>query len=289
MNNFLEKVIKSPGFGDENMSLAARSTERQTIDITMSEVAVDTATVSRGVKCVNGAVDFAIVEIKMKAGSTELTFVNGETRWLISPKHFDSAKRGQQARIYEAFTPPLLNVLDDIHTEIPWQHFAHRSLSALKLEEVRVIEDIVPAAFSLPQRVQDSFGDCILELAREITLAKKWDRTHVNEVASAARLKKQFDRIPAGTILVSRSYTNSIAIVSDAPGSRTKRSLTIHRTGQQEYQLDMGKVRRNSYCFLTPQKATQLDPGLLSQHQVFLSLRQAKDLVSDFPDLAADA
>lgn len=289
MNTSLKEFVNAWQFGADSAYLAALPDGRRTINVATSDVAVNKARIRSGIKRVNDIVTYAKIEISMSAGYVILELINGETKWFACPSFNSRWKPGQEANPFETFTPVLLDALDDVYTEIQWQHFAVRSLTTMANDELRTIENSVPEFFSLPHHVQEKFGEFILHWAHVIELVREKERNYAYEVAISARLTKQFNRVPAGTILVSRADADSIAIVSDRTGIRTKRSLSIYRSGQQERQVDMKKIWRKSYCFMTPQKAAQLDPGLLSRHKVLLALRQAERLIPEFPDIAADA
>jgi hypothetical protein len=249
------------------------------------ETRLEAATMCYWIKRVDGEAVGVMVEIVAQAGRVIIDSTDGEPRWLLFPQVQHSDRKARRAEEAEEFATFLLSILDDVHAEIPWQHVSARALDELEPAELALVRSEVPAIFKASAAVQEALGDCMLALARLISQARERDHKVVAEAAFARRLKRQFERLPAGTILAHRLYSTSIAIVSDAPGHRTKRSLRLRGIGNQESQCDMTKAQRDAYCFLTPEKALALQPGILSAHQLLEGLRQAKELAPNYPAL----
>ena len=75
MENFLEQLVYSFGFTGNFVNLSGPFRNRRNISIETYEIAFDHITVNCGIKRVDGAVTYAVVEIEMPTGDATLSCV----------------------------------------------------------------------------------------------------------------------------------------------------------------------------------------------------------------------
>lgn len=207
-----------------------------------------------------------------------------KTPWMVFPNVEHAEKKVSEERL-DKFALFLLSLWNGFHAEIPWHHMPVRALDKLEPGEQNIVRRELPAAFDAPASIQKMFGECVLAMALDIVNVRDRRRRFAERAAQVVRRKKQFDRIPAGTILAHRKRSDLVAIVSDTRGQQTKRSLSLRSIQNREQQQDMMKANRDEYCFITLEKARMLEPELLSRHQLLDGLRQAHELAPNYPDL----
>lgn len=211
---------------------------------------------------------------------------NGGARWFLSPAYNRRRTSAKWERDHRAFAQATISALGDVVRLLPRAHHPQAKLAELAAEDLALVRRELPEAFECSDPVQENFGDCMLALARGFAVAREHDEEARQDAARHRRLRKQFDVLPAGTILIdANAHYPCIGIISDKPGQGTLRSVMIHQ-GNSKWRSDLDKARRGALRLMTPERARRLPKGLLSGHQAITALSQAKALAADFPDLA---
>jgi len=206
--------------------------------------------------------------------------------WSVAPHPGPRASQPRWEASARAFTNSVLAVLDDLCEKVPANHLPGSDITDLTSDDQALLRHHFPEAFVASSAVRAQFGGGLAALAREIAAGRTEDTRLREEAAWHRRLKKQFDLLPAGTILATREGYPGVATVSDEPGRQTRRSLDRHLGARGTWKDDLNKENRAVFGLMTPERAARLRPGLLSSHQVLSALQQAKELAPLYPDLA---
>lgn len=222
-------------------------------------------------------------------GSVELRSTGwGGQRWEVTFSDPKSAK-AHPVPYAARFAMSHLDLLAEAVPLLPEGLVDPEPLSSRCEAERDFLKALLPEIFSMAQPIQDTFGDLLARLVYEIFYACKAEGTR-----EAAREEKRrsdsaqavFHRLPTGAALVDRDGLPMLAVVSDSPGRRTKRSVEITMADGRTFLRDMDRNAREGLCLLTPARAKALDSRLLSAHGVVEALRVNRGLEERFPDWA---
>jgi hypothetical protein len=166
---------------------------------------------------------------------------------------------------------------------------APRPLSSRCAAERELLKMLLPPISSLPQRIQDIFGDLLARLAYEIYYAARNEDARSAaraEKEKAAELLAKFLTLPDGTVLTDRYGLQMIATISESGPMRGKRRLQITMGAEQGFFREIDGDVIEGLCLLTVERAKALDPRLVSAHDIINALRVNRGLDERFPEWA---
>ncbi|WP_370284920.1 hypothetical protein [Pseudooceanicola nanhaiensis] len=219
--------------------------------------------------------------IRSSNGLLQYHLEDGSEKWSCSPSREDYNTHVTEADAH-AFVKCTIPAVVLLPKHFPETHLPETGQENLGAEDRLLLAE----AFEAPlPPVHEGFARGLAVIANLIREARANDFAKREEKARRKRMKRQFDSLPAGTILLNQGFDNRIAIVSDERGKNTLRSLDIHCARFGAWKVDFTIHNLEHYSLFSGPRSRELDRGLLSAHQLMTALSQAKRLGPTCPDL----
>lgn len=233
----------------------------------------------------DGAIRDVQLHLMTDFGGVELRHVQGTARWTLRPSP-ESQPRSTALAVETAFAcaTGVLSLCQVAIDMLGMEDLPRQEIASLSPEDRGLIDAHLPAVLGADTEVQAVLAGGAVELARHIAAAKARHEAHLAEVAQKKRMRRQLDLLPSGTVLLENSYW-AVARITDARGSRTRRSLEVRTFGGVTLRKDLLVSILSGYRPVTPDELARLPVGLLSAHESLTALKQAETLPHIAPDL----
>lgn len=177
-------------------------------------------------------------------------------------------------------------VLQEVETELPWHDLRAPGVRPLSTLERARLRHELPEVLTLPQHVQEVLGKALFDLLDLLERARTNENDLRERAATNARIKRLFDALPAGTLLL-RDDGRVLATMTDARGRTTRRSVDCIQFGRDTViRKDLRLDIRERYKLLTPERVCAIPAEYLSHHQRLELISKAGPLKPRFAEIS---